>query len=61
VDLPTPLAKLIETCCEKDPAKRLPDMRAFRERLDLARSVLLKRQAAKRSDQTAAGTSRDES
>lgn len=46
IEVPTVVAKLIETCCEKDPAKRLPDMRAFIERAELARTILQKRQVS---------------
>jgi serine/threonine protein kinase len=46
VEMPTALAKLIDTCCQKDAVKRLPDMRAFIERLEMIRTVMRKRAAA---------------
>ncbi|HUU85267.1 MAG TPA: serine/threonine-protein kinase [Phycisphaerae bacterium] len=45
-ELAGPLDRLIEACCQKEPAKRLPNMKALMDRLELTRGVLLKRQAA---------------
>ena len=49
VEVPTVVAKLIETCCEKDPAKRLPDMRSFIERTEIAITVLERLPAPERA------------
>ena len=51
VELPTAVAKLIETCCEKDPARRLSDMRAFIDRTEMVRTLLLKRQAIQEGEE----------
>jgi serine/threonine-protein kinase len=45
-ELAAPLERLIEACCQKDPAKRLPNMKAIIERLEMTRGVLLKGQTA---------------
>jgi serine/threonine-protein kinase len=45
-DLPACVARLIDDCCQYNPAQRLPDMPAFMERLRLARTILSKRPAA---------------
>ena len=46
VELAGPIERLVEICCQKDPAKRLPDMKAMIDRVDMARTILLKREAA---------------
>jgi serine/threonine-protein kinase len=48
VPLPAAIERFIEACCHKEPARRLPDMRAVIERLDMLRTIMLKheRQAA---------------
>lgn len=61
VEMPTALAKLIDTCCEKDASKRLPDMRAFNERLEMIRTVMRKRAAADAADQAATAPTKRES
>lgn len=43
VELAAPIERLIEDCCQKDPARRLPNMKAMIDRLDMARTILLKR------------------
>jgi serine/threonine-protein kinase len=43
VPLPTAIERFIEACCHKEPARRLPDMKAVIERLDLVRTIMLKR------------------
>lgn len=43
IDVPAVVAKLIDNCCEKDPSKRLLDMRAFIERAQLARTIVQRR------------------
>ena len=42
-ELPACVARLIDDCCQYNPAQRLPDMLAFMERLRLARTILSKR------------------
>ena len=44
-ELPTCVARLIDDCCQSDPAARLPDMTAVLDRLNMARTILA-RQAA---------------
>jgi hypothetical protein len=44
-DIPTCVSRLIDSCCQSDPAARLPDMPAVIERIELARAILA-RQAA---------------
>lgn len=46
VELFQPIERLIEDCCQKEPAKRPANMKAIIDRLDLARTILHKRQAA---------------
>ncbi len=41
-NLPACVARLIDDCCQYDPARRLRDMPAFIERLRLARTILAK-------------------
>lgn len=41
-DLPACVARLIDDCCQYNPARRLRDMPAFIERLRLARTILAK-------------------
>ena len=48
VDLAAPIERLIEECCQKDPAKRLPDMKTMIDRLEITRTILLKRAAVAR-------------
>jgi len=43
VELAAPIERLIEECCQKDPARRLPDMKAMIDRLELARTILVRR------------------
>jgi serine/threonine-protein kinase len=57
-EMPPAVAKLIETCCDKDPTKRLPDMRAFIERLEMARTFLRKRSTAAKNAAAASQTSK---
>ena len=42
--LPVTLARLIEDCCESEPAKRIPDMITLRERFRLAQTILARRE-----------------
>jgi serine/threonine-protein kinase len=46
VALAAPIERLIEDCCQKDPAKRLPNMKAIIDRLEMTRDVLVKRGVA---------------
>ena len=46
LDLAKPIEMLIKDCCHKEPVRRLNDMKAVMDRLDIARRILLKRQDA---------------
>jgi serine/threonine-protein kinase len=46
VELAAPIDRLIEDCCQKEPAKRPSGMKAIIDRLKLTRTILLKRAAA---------------
>ncbi len=46
VELAGPIERLVEACCQKDPAKRPADIKAMIDRLDMVRTILLKREAA---------------
>lgn len=46
VELFQPIERLIQHCCQKDPAKRPFNMKAVIDHLDMARTILQKRQAA---------------
>lgn len=44
--LAVPIERLIEDCCQKDPDKRPAGMKAMKDRLEMCRTILLKREAA---------------
>lgn len=41
--LPTCIVRMIEGCCQYDPADRIPDMPSLIERIELARTIVMKR------------------
>jgi len=43
-ELAKPIELFIEDCCQKEPAKRLRDMKEVMDRLEMARMILVKRQ-----------------
>jgi serine/threonine-protein kinase len=45
-ELAAPLERLIENCCQNDPAKRLSGMKDMKDRLEMCRTILVKREAA---------------
>lgn len=45
VELAKPIELLIDDCCQKEPAKRLPDMKVVMDRLEITRTILLRRGA----------------
>ncbi len=49
--LPTSVARLIEDCCHPDPAQRLPDMPSLIDRLNMARTILVKQAAGGATDE----------
>jgi len=51
--MPTPVERFIDACCQKEPARRLPDMRAVSERLELARTILLRHEDEPRVQRSA--------
>lgn len=48
-ELPSVLARLIEDCCQEDPADRIQDIPALIKRLELSQTTLTKRPVAPRS------------
>ncbi len=53
VDLAKPIERLVEECCQKDPSKRPRDMKALMDRLEMARTILLRRRASGNGDSVA--------
>lgn len=49
-ELPAVIAKLINDCCADEPGRRPQNMQAFIERLEMARLILIRRQAGTTPD-----------
>ncbi len=45
VELAGPIERLVEICCQRDPSRRLPDMKAMIDRLDMVRTIIQRREA----------------
>ncbi len=60
--LPACVTRLIDGCCQYDPASRIPDMPTLIERIDLARTIVAKRptNAAALDDIEESGHSQDD-
>lgn len=43
VEFPACITRMISDCCQYDPAARIPDMLAVRERIDLARAIVARK------------------
>ena len=49
VELAVPIERLITDCCHQDPARRLADMKAMLDRLELVRTFIIKQDRAGKS------------